>query len=493
LVYKKFFNFFFHSTKPEDVVLPPKTIKELLNVIPGAMTPSDLPQFLYETGFELDFAFSTPEKPTKFAEESLDKCLELVDQVHILIQLMKVIEGRKQYSSVFKVGKFTLEKIIEQEKIDIEYQKEYTTEFWKYEQEKALILAKGEIAPPFVAPIIHHYQYNFADSKLQVCRAMITSSLRAKEVYQPVLNFGFGAPAPLQISDEEKATKIQECDKELAAIAELCSAKIQNPDHLITIANDFINRQEFRLSLKIGQKAFSQVEEIDKERQAREALHSEYNSLKQENDLLVRQKLSLPHDKAEKLKQLSLDVQLSSNLPPWITHATVQSCGELFQKIATLNVTTAINSQNSASLPQRLSQQEVSDIVDHSLKFVRNPSNMVNLVNICRQQSEFALVRKIGKLTQERVVELRERVLQRLKIRIEIDALTTEQNNLRNLKKELELDQKTRLDALTEQQKQFVAEFYELNSVPEYDQLEYSVIESILSSAIDERQTLERS
>jgi len=473
-----------NPTALDEIKIVPATRGGLLASVPGSAVPANLGHLLWETAFEVDQEAALAGGPaSNLADEALGVDMQLIDSVQQLHNLMTTLEARKQGPQVQLLGKNILEKVISQEKVDLDYRRENTIARIKHEQERVAAEARGEVVPPFVSRPVDHPQYTFEDFKGQVCRLMLQSTLTTKATLQSLADPQLAAAA--KITEAERLAKIAECDRQLAEIADLAIGKIQNPADLIQLAKAMVQQAEFRLALKIDQKAFAQVQALDKEREPREATAQEYAQLRGENDVLQSQRLALAPEKAERLRELYTQVELNALLPKF-ARGTVKEYAQLYQQIASLNIETAISSQTALVLTQRLTPQEISDIIDHSLGFVRNPQNVVSVVQYCRNFNEFRLVQKVGRLALEKIAELRQRLVQRLFIETELNQLQTEQAILRSLKKELEQDQATRLEELQENLRAFAPFFYELATCDAYDKLQSSTLENMMTSGVQE-------
>ena len=464
---------------------------QILSVIKACDIPSTIPSWLWTSSIsirdiaqeQLDIKEGKIQKPQQTSieqafdytsilsqlkdkpNEIVEYCLKTVDHVDSLYGLMNSCASSEYFDFVNEIGSKCLDLIIEQQKIDKEFNEKRITLEFKHEQ---LVNEAGpdKIIPPFEAPVKDYISYAYDPKKINICLTMLNTALKHKEQFktqQELLSKqslsdnnnstqnGDNVPMECEETEEEIALRkkrIEECSKVLQYVTDLAIVKVSNPDDLLDAAKRMSDRQEYRLALKISHTAFNQVSSLVKQREELDEKFDKFTAIQQEINLLLSQKMKPSQEQIDEYRKLSLERKFESLLPSFAQFTVTQYIRKWYL-IAFHIVKTALLSKSSIETEERMNDSEIEKEIEAVLKFVKHPNNMFSLVELFIKEQEYSLIHFIGDKVYKTISNIYEQFLERVPIEIEIQQLFNEQNELSNVfSKELGDKQKNRLEEL---------------------------------------------
>lgn len=343
--------------------------------MPGARVPTAASLWLWQTWYDTVFAegkqsgattlasSSTPEDIASMeaaaaaaAEEAcrpaIDTMLTYVIDVLQLQSVMETMRAKACWWSVHKLGSAVVVMADQQEAVHQKFRED--TEKARYELKQQPV-APGALPPVFTPPPVDHPVANFEKVRMHVCRTMLGAALQHKALFAaapagPVL----GDAEMSEAQDEEanaaaearRVAQRSECGAVVQAVVELCIGRISSPEDLLRLANDSSGKHEFRLALRICNKAFEHIAALDAAREARQEWLRRLQLLKAENQSLELQGVKLAVEKQSELQELQLRATLLA-LQPSHTQLSEKQYAAQCLRVATVAALAALQSRST--------------------------------------------------------------------------------------------------------------------------------------------------
>ena len=512
----------------------PKTRLEAYHSLPHTRVPKDACMWLWSTARVAKYSEPRDEAFANATHDAVEAALAVVEHVDYLKLMLNaivqhadslanvqppppVVEGiiAECFAQVQRVGSHLVSLVCSQQEVDRTFREENLKAEFQAQLEAEAAEREGLVPVPFVPRVAEHHVYNYDQTKMEICQMILTAALKAKSRYLPkdplpgaavatATATDNGAAAAVAqatsdsgLPDDEREAKLKEADRVIEVVTDIVIGKILNPDDLVLLARDMSNKQEYRLALRICQKAVSHVRALDDKQIERNSWLSELEQLQRDVEALVQAKLKPPAEQVEQLRALQLRKKLLHLLPAYARKSTREYSSSLLS-IANAMLTAAIESHQSRIIApaKRMTRDELTAVVDACFEFVHSPEAQRALAQLAAQRQEHRLVidialRALGRIDQQLLPKLRRALV----LQTEANLLQREQAVLlqRYKKESLEEAQKARLEALLLEIAALPEQLhYELPSVTAYQTLAYSLMSLRLSSAISWLRGIER-
>jgi hypothetical protein len=298
------------------------------------------------------------------------------------------------------------------------------------------------------------------------------------------------------LPDDERIGKLKLADNVIENVSDIVIGKIVNPTDMICLARDMSTKHEFVLALRICRKAVAHVGSLDAKQIERNVWLAELDVLQRDVDAKVQAKIKPASEQVERLRSLQLLKKLLALVPSFARKST-REYGSLLQSIAATMVTASIESHQSRQLQpsKRMSRDALSGVVESCFEFLQSPDAQRSLLELCSSRGEYWMVLDIALRTLRTTEQLQSKLRRELVVRTEIDCLLREQTHLLQRYKKEALDdaQQSRLATLLHEQEQLAeVAYFELPSIPAYQQLHLRLIMARVSAVTTWCSELER-
>jgi hypothetical protein len=421
-------------------------------------------------------------------EQTVHKSIEVLERPNDLVRLAQDLRTRKEYIFLLRATKRAISLVNAMEKarearervsIPLMILTEEQNTFMNNKQPTPAALANEivKLQQQLAAfPQPQSYDPNSADGYDQLYQQIgvlaVTAVLESKQpAPTPAVGFGYRV---MPVAQPQVPTHVFS-DDEVQDIVEEYLVHVQSPTGLYSLVNSCNGYGQYNLMIFLSEKAQDRIAYLADEVKKREMPRLELQALRQEKLELEKERRNLTAEQVQQLKNMDLEQRTLRSLLPSYYFSTLTQFDNEMKKVTTLVINSllarkkALQQQLQNILDQEAmgvermeteddenSKEKIQDrIVDFSnkinhavqrgLRFIRNPSEMIRIATILKDNQEFELVPGIGKKVQERILEIAEERKQREKVLDELAELEQEELQLQEQQKITK--KKAKLDA----------------------------------------------
>jgi len=301
--------------------------------------------------------------------------------------------------------------------------------------------------------------------------------------------------------DEKKITADREkADGYIRHVTKVALENVHDPNHLLEFAQEVNRRKDSRIVLEIAEACYSRIQALEQTREERDKIDQQIAILVLEKEGLEKRKKELPKPLATELEQLQ-DHLKKQDYPTYLL--TSDNHGSITDTIAQLTITSTFNTKRELNkkiaddhdLPQERKEfftKLVNEIQERTiamiLKFVFNPTVLINLAGDLKRRHEWEASLKICDNCLVKLQELRKVREQRKEPEEKRKALLQEREELDKKRKQLSAQKNKELRQLELECRLFELTPSYFNPSMRYDNLCYDVVVEMVSICLDRKQ-----
>eukprot|EP01120_Amphizonella_sp_Union-15-10_P016957 TRINITY_DN924_c0_g1_i4.p1 TRINITY_DN924_c0_g1~~TRINITY_DN924_c0_g1_i4.p1 ORF type:complete len:934 (+),score=228.69 TRINITY_DN924_c0_g1_i4:734-3535(+) len=300
----------------------------------------------------------------------------------------------------------------------------------------------------------------------------------------------------------EKQVKIdrEKAESYINQVIKAALENIQNPNYVLELAKEASRKKDTRVVLELAHKCYSSVFELEELRESKDKLVQAIKILEEEKESLGRKKKELPKNLSHELTELQ-DQLKAKEIPEFLSSA--DNHVSIIDSMAELTISSVFSQKNDLSkkltddseLPlerrnflSNMIKDNISRTIKMILKYVENPSLLLNLTSDTRRRKEWECSLKIGSNCLDKLNRLKKVRLERKEPNEKRKALIKEREELEKKRGHLSSSKKQQWRQLELECRLFELTPSYYNSSVNYDNLCYDVTVEMIQTCLDKKE-----
>eukprot|EP01132_Coremiostelium_polycephalum_P007695 gene7695-9465_t len=265
---------------------------------------------------------------------------------------------------------------------------------------------------------------------------------------------------------------------------------LSDPDGMIKAGNELVSRGQYNHVILITERARVRLEAIRKDKDARSKILKRISDLK--TDIASIKKVGgNPLAQQEELTKLEETTKVYSVLPSYSDINNTQYSNYILQ-IGKLRIQSILEMKEKS---KNNTTMNIDQQFEETLNTILDPDHIFELAQLLQSKKEYDTAVKYGERCQKFISDLEKLRQIRLPLQQQLDALLNEEKTLRSTGKVLT---KAKLDQMVSLQEQIASlpewpSFGKLNDRYQYDDLNFNIVQLMISCVLEKKKKLEES